>query len=183
MPRLNVGRSALALAVLFSCGFVPRAQALTFDFSYSGGSGAGAVSGSGVFTTGSSGSPYTVTGVTGTANGFSITGISPTYAGADNLLYYGSTQLVDFSGISFSTSNKDAWGIGWTGTSYGIAEFFKDPFGYCCGTNPITFNVTEVPVRGAPGPMAGGGLPGLTLALGGLLVWYRKRRNLAVQPI
>jgi hypothetical protein len=179
MSRVRIVGLALVGAALVSCGFVASAHALVFDFSYSGGSGSGAVSGSGTFTTGSTGSPYTVTGVTGVANGFTITGLS-SYASADQLLYDPASHYVDFSGISFSTSNKilginDAWGIGWTGSSYGIAELFKDAIGYCCGTNPISFTVTPE-VRGAPGPVAGGGLPGLVLAAGGLL-WWRNRRK------
>jgi hypothetical protein len=176
--HLRMIRSAL-VAALPSCCIVASAHALVFDFSYSGGSGKGAVYGSGEFITGSAGSPYTVTNVTGTANGIAITGVS-TYASADNLLYDPASHYVDFSGISFSTSNGDAWGLGWTGSSYGIAEFIKDPLGYCCGTYPITFTVTPA-VHGAPGPIAGGGLPGLVLAGGGLL-WWRSRRKSA-QPI
>jgi hypothetical protein len=179
MLRPRTTRSALVAALLFSSSFLGSAHALEFDFSYSGGSGKTAVYGSGEFFTGSTGSPYTVTNVIGTANGQAITGVS-LYAGADNLLYTSGSPLVDFSGISFSTSNKDAWGIGWTGINYGIAEFFKDPFGYCCGVNPIKFSVTQV--SGAPGPIAGGGLPGLLLAGGGLLAWWWHRRK-SLQPI
>jgi hypothetical protein len=174
MSSLRAARSALVAAVLVSCGFVGSARALVFDFSYSGGSGINAVSGSGEFITGNTGSPYTVTGVTGLANGIAITGVS-SYASADNLLYYPGSHYVDFSGISFSTSNGDKWGLGWTGSNYGIAEFFKDPNGYCCGVNPLSFTVTQV--SGAPGPIAGGGLPGLLLTIGGLFVWWRNRRK------
>ena len=174
MSCFRITRSALVTAVLLFCGLGGSAHALVFDFSYSGGSGSNAVSGSGEFITGSTGSPYTVTGVTGTANGFTITGKS-SYASADNLLYLPGSQYVDFSGISFSTSNGDAWGIGWTGSNYGIAEFFKNPAGYCCGVNPIAFTVRQV--SGAPSPIAGGGLPGLLLAITGLFVWWRNRRR------
>jgi hypothetical protein len=173
---LKTGRSALVAGLLLSSGFVGSAHALVFDFSYSG----SGVSGSGEFITGSTGSPYTVTKVIGTANGVAITGVS-LYASADNLLYTAGSYLVDFSGISFSTSNGDAWGIGLTpADTYGIAEFFKDPLGYCCGVNPINFSVTRV--SGAPGPIAGAGLPGLLLAGGGLLVWWRNRRK-SLRPI
>jgi len=173
---LRIGRSAVVAALLLLFSFVASAHALVFDFSYSGGSGKTAVSGSGEFITGSTGSPYTVTSVTGIANGIAITGLS-LYASADNLLYGLGSHYVDFSGISFSTSNGDAWGIGWTGYNYGIAELFNDKFGYCCGVNPINFTVSPARVSGAPGPIAGGGLPGLLLAGGGLLVWWRNRRK------
>ena len=171
MSSLRIARSALVAAALLSCGFVGSAQALVFDFSYSGGSGSNAVQGSGEFITGSAGSPYIVSGVTGEANGSAITGIS-SYAGADNLLYLPGSHYVDFSGISFTTKNGDAWGIGWTGSNYGIAELFTDPLGTCCGVNPISFKV-----QGAPGPIAGGGLPALLLTIGALFVWRQNRRK------
>jgi PEP-CTERM motif len=54
-----------------------------------------------------------------------------------------SPNLVDFAGISFATTG-DAFGIGWTGSAYGIAQSSTNPNGNCCGVTPIEFTVTAV---------------------------------------
>ena len=64
-------------------------------------------SASGVFITGDLGSPYTVIGVSGTADGQAIIGLS-SWAAADQLLYYDASGVyADYYGITFATDDAD----------------------------------------------------------------------------
>jgi hypothetical protein len=162
------------------CASATASVAAVFDFSYTNGLD---TFGSGQFFTGDASSPFTITNVTGTETyqGVSgtITGIS-LYAGADNQLFFpASPNLVDFAGISFTASvpvsgttplGTDDFGIGFTGSAYGITQLSSNPSGACCGVTPITFEVAAV-----PGPIVGAGLPGLVMALGGLIALRRRR--------
>lgn len=168
MSKINgfaagVAFAATVLGASMAGGAAQAAK--VFDFSYSG----AGVSGSGVITTGDAGSPFTITAISGTANGEAITGLS-TYAGADNLLYFPTEPFVDFSGIAFSTATKD-WGLGYTGSAYGIVNSVDNPGGSCCGVTPLAFSVTAAPEPATWAMMM--------LGFGGLGASLRSRRKAA----
>jgi len=186
MAGVIMRKFGMLFAALVAAVVSGAANAAVFDFTYTNGSD---TFGSGQFFTSDTSSPFTIINVTGTETylGVSgiITGIS-NYAGADNLLYFpGSPTLVDFGGISFTASvpvsittpsGTDSFGIGFTNTGgYGITQQSSNPGGECCGVNPITFEVAAA----VPGPIVGAGLPGLVMALGGLIA-LRRRRMIAV---
>jgi hypothetical protein len=163
-------KSGLFSAAVFAAGLLAAGASQAsqlFNFSYSG----DGVSGSGVLTTSDVGSPYAVTGITGTANGEAITGLS-SYAAADNLIYYPTQPSVDFSGLSFSTATRD-WGIGWTGSAYGIVNSIANPNGDCCGISPIEFNISSA---GVPEPTT---WALMLLGFGGLGAALRRNRRAA----
>ncbi len=138
----SVKFAAGILAVALATG---SASAKVWDFSYSDGVGD---SGSGTFTTGSVGPTYRVTGITGTADGNAITGLS-SYAGSDQILYpivYPTSAGVDLAGISFSTSGGPDFNLyAYNGGAW-LLSSAVDPVGYPSNGNPLsTFSVSTVP--------------------------------------
>ena len=148
MNRILGIAAAFAVSALMGLTATSPAKADLFDFSYSG----DGISGNGQFLTGPLGSPYQILDITGTANGYTITGLSA-YASADNLLYYpaiiadvyGSSPFyADVYGISF-VSNGIAYNISDYGGST-LNSSVLDPDGYgCCGTQFSSFIVTPAP--------------------------------------
>jgi hypothetical protein len=137
-------RQLIIVGALALGAFSTPAMADVYSFSYT--DQAGDIFGSGTFTTTGGSSPFEITGITGTetyGNGIAeaILGLS-NYASADNELFVPAPSA-DYSGISFYTAN-DQFGIGWTGTNYGIVDFNSNPNGTCCGT-PIDFTISAVP--------------------------------------
>src|ERR1035441_640645 len=156
--RLKIKQIVVLLAIVLAAASVSLAD--TFDFSYTG----GGYSASGVFTTGNTGSPYTVTGITGTADGFAITGLS-SYASANQWLYMPPTggYYADFAGISFENANGVDYNITYnpTGNSNFINISTLDPGGYGSYAVPIDMSVSQVPDGGVTLTLLGGALVGL----------------------
>ena len=153
---MKIKQIVVLLAIVLAAASVSLAD--TFDFSYTG----GGYSASGVFTTGNTGSPYTVTGITGWADGYAITGLS-SYAGADQLLYEPPTggYYADFGGISFAAN-----GVDYNITSYPTGNSnlnisTLDPGGYGCCFVAVDMSVSQVPDGGVTLTLLGGALVGL----------------------
>ena len=148
MCSLKQVRLAAVGALFLSLSYASAANAalLFWDFSFTG----DGVSGSGVFSTGDVGSPFTMSGISGTADGYTISGLSG-YAGADNLLYFPGEPFVDFGGISFSTSGGPDFNLGLQNPSGPFQYVFNDsslnPIGYpnVPGSTDITLTVSAVP--------------------------------------
>jgi hypothetical protein len=167
-------------AALITASLVGQARAAIIDWNFNFALSNG-TTGSGIFVTQDTpaGGPYLITAIqNGFLNGTTpITLLTPNGLFNDNLLLANS-PFVDGAGIGFTTPDLVQWSIwntGWcnnsvTGVDHHCA-FPPDPAG-----TVSSFNVSLAAV---PGPIAGAGLPGLILASGGLLGWWRRRQKIA----
>jgi hypothetical protein len=181
--------NTIALTSLLALGGVASAQSLTWDWSFTDTVSGGIDSGSGTFTTAAlSGASYQVTAVSGTWDSATIAGLIAAggYAGNDNLLLSGATQL-DEPGISFAVNGPAQQvnlayitpGDGAVSTGYVVGA--TNLAGGCVNTGCVptssfgTFTATRAPEID---PTSAGG--GLALLVGGLLVLRdRKQQGVA----
>jgi hypothetical protein len=126
--------------------------------------------------------PFTITSVS-TSNGSTLTSL-----GNGQLLDTGLLPLTDvytitatsmsqgpISGIFLNAINDPNNGLptGGPGRYYGDGPIGQGNF----VVSELTAEVSRP--HGIPGPIAGAGVPGLILASGGLLAWWRRRRKIA----
>jgi hypothetical protein len=175
--RPALARVALVSAVLH-IGTMAAVRADTYNWSYSN-SGTGD-SGSGVLVTGAAdGNGFDITSMSGTWDGQSITNILAvgSYGENDNILFVNGLApptfalLLDGQGVSFDFGGSSSNRVNIfapNSVQYGECT---SALGMCVtgGTFTATLSV--------PGPIAGAGFPGLIVAGGGLLGWWRRKRQ------
>ena len=145
----------------------------------------GGISGSGQFTaTLISGDHYqinTITGIETDVTGTHNINVLDPYAAADQTFFLTTPQLT-FGGFSFSViGSSTVWNIMFGGTQYIALNSVDNSTGVTTGIPDPNFPAINIDfqVAAVPGPIVGAGLPGLILASGGLLGWWRRRQEIA----
>jgi len=113
--RIALFKAALAATVALASSQVAAAE-YVFDFTNSGHTASGSL-------TTATAAPSLVTGITGTADGQAITGLS-SFASADNQLF-ATTPFFDFSGLSFLANGVayNVYGSGGLGYLFTSTEY------------------------------------------------------------
>jgi hypothetical protein len=165
----NVFAVTIGALLLGAIATVP-AHASTFDFSVASGGSPGDVASGTLTASLISSGVYQVTGISGTFDGVTITGLS-SYANADNELFFPAQPYVDFQGISFLTS-LGAVNL-FSNSGYFEVKSSVDPVGYYFNGTQISLNVSATPLPDGLPLFATG------LALIGMMAWWRKRTALS----
>jgi hypothetical protein len=76
------------------------------------------------------------------------------------------------NGLENLTPGSNDFELDWDGITGALTAFFYTTASPVGGGETRTGNITFSAV---PGPLVGAGLPGLALALGGLMIWWRRR--------
>jgi len=125
-------------------GLCLPSSALTWNWSYSGG---GSIGGSGTFTTTDGPAPFTITGITGTAEGSIIAALlTPnTFGLNDNLLPSSQPSDVQLSsgGFAFRSVDSFDWNINFSFNAYQLSDGF-------CGACFEIPNFSATPVSQPP---------------------------------
>jgi hypothetical protein len=163
--KLNVlmATATLALAIAGS------ASARVFDFSYTTADGpSGVETATGVVTVSNTevDGHFDITSITGTADGSTITGLSP-YADSDNLLYAPPASAVSFGGVSFTTQSAGDFNVFFQNGGYFVISSLFDSGGNAgSGSQIIQGSFSAVPET-ATWLLMIAGIGGVGLALRG----------------